>query len=378
MVGGGVGAFIGACHRMAARLDDSFELVAGAFSSDPERARASAGQIGIAPERAYTDWRAMAEQEARQPPDARIDAVAIVTPNHLHRPQAEAFLERGFHVICDKPLAATFEDAIALVDAVHRSGQLFVLTHNYSGYPLIRHAQAMVRDGALGDLRIVQVEYAQDWLALPLEAEGQKQAEWRVDPARAGLGGALGDIGTHAFHLAGFVTGSQPDALCADLSSFVEGRRLDDNAHVLLRYPSRARGMLWASQVATGCENALRLRIYGTRAGLEWRQEDPNRLVFSPLGEPARIVTRGAPSMGADGAYATRIPSGHPEGWIEAFAQIYRDAAEQIRARAEGRDPDPRAGLLPTVEDGERGMRFVAAAVRSHHDGGVWRRLADV
>ncbi len=306
-----------------------------------------------------------------------MDAVAIVTPNHLHCAQAQAFLDAGFHVICDKPLTSRLEDAVALAETVRRTGQIFVLTHTYSGYPLVRHAREMVRSGALGELRVVQVEYAQDWLGRPIEAEGQKQAAWRVDPAQAGPGGALGDIGTHAFHLVSFVTGLQATALCADLSSFVKGRKLDDNAHVLLRYEGQARGMLWASQVAAGNENALRIRIYGSTAGLEWAQEEPNRLIFTPLGEPARTITRGSPAVGADGAYATRVPPGHPEGWIEAFAQLYRDAAELIRARIEGQAADPRACLLPTVEDGVKGMRFVTAAVASHDAGGSWVRLGD-
>ena len=378
MVGGGIGSLIGGCHRFAARLDDSFDLVAGAFSSDAERSRVSAAMLGIDPSRAYGDWREMVEREEQLAPEARIDAVAIVTPNHLHCVQAQAFLDKGFHVVCDKPMASRLEDAVALAETVRRTGRIFVLTHNYSGYPLTRHAREMVRSGELGDLRVIQAEYAQDWLGRPIELEGQKQAAWRVDPAQAGPGGALGDIGTHAFQLASFITGLRANSLCADLSSFVDGRRLDDNAHVLLRYPDKVRGMLWASQVAAGNENALRIRIYGSRAGLEWAQEEPNQLVFTPLGEPARIITRGSAAVGADGAYATRLPPGHPEGWIEGFAQLYRDAAELIRARIEGRAPDPRACLLPTVEDGEDGMRFITAAVASHARGGSWVRLCDV
>ncbi len=378
MVGGGLGSLIGKGHRFAARLDDSFDLVSGAFSSETKRSLDLAALLGIDPGRAYGDWREMAEREARLAPEARIDAVAIVTPNHLHCVQAQAFLEKGFHVICDKPLASRLEDAIAIAETVRRTGQIFVLTHNYSGYPLTRHAREMVGNGELGDLRVIQVEYAQDWLSRAIEAEGQKQAMWRVDPAQAGPGGALGDIGTHAFHLASFISGMRPESICADLSCFVEGRRLDDNAHLLLRYPGPVRGMMWASQVAPGNENALRIRIYGSRAGLEWAQEEPNKLTFTPLGEPARTITRGSAAVGADGAYATRMPPGHPEGWIESFAQLYHDAAELMRARIEGREPNPRACLLPNAEDGEDGMRFVTAAVASHASGGSWVRLCDM
>jgi predicted dehydrogenase len=374
MVGGGRGALIGAVHRLAARLDDHYELVAGAFSADPETARASARELGVADTRTYADFRQMATVEAGR--DDGIDVVAIVTPNHLHHAVACAFLDAGIDVICDKPLCTSLADARDLEDRVARSRRVFVLTHNYAGYPLVREARARVQAGELGTIRVVQVEYAQDWLAARLEASGQKQASWRTDPARAGPGGCLGDIGTHAHHLAGFVTGLEVEELCASLSTFVEGRPLDDDAQILLRYQGGTRGMLWASQVAAGNENGLRLRVYGAKAGLAFEQENPNRLLLTPLGEPPRVITRGGPSTGPAAAHASRIPAGHPEGFLEGFANLYADAAELIRARIEGRAPDPAATLVPGVTDGVRGVAFIEAAVRSSRAGGTWVRPA--
>jgi predicted dehydrogenase len=374
MVGGGQGAFIGAVHRMAARLDDRWELVAGALSADPGRARDSAAALRIAPDRAFADFGAMARAEARRA-DC-IDAVAIVTPNHVHHPAAAAFLDAGIHVICDKPLATTLAEARDLADRRERSGCLFALTHNYTGYPMVRQAREMVAVGALGTIRLVQVEYAQDWLATALEATGNKQAEWRTDPARSGPAGCLGDIGTHAFELAEFVTGLACTELAAELSTFVAGRRLDDNAQLLLRFAGGARGMMWASQVAPGNENALRLRVFGERAGLEWQQEHPNQLRLAPLGEPPRVLGRGAAGAGAAAAHATRIPSGHPEGYIEAFAQLYADFAEQITARLESRAPHPASLLVPSVQDGIRGIAFITAAVASSGSNGAWTPVA--
>ncbi|HZF76841.1 MAG TPA: Gfo/Idh/MocA family oxidoreductase [Acetobacteraceae bacterium] len=371
MVGGGRGAFIGAVHRMAARLDDRWELVAGALSRDAENARASAAELHIAPDRAYTDWRDMARAEAARPDG--IDAVAIVTPNASHHPVARAFLEAGIHVICDKPLTTSVELADDLANAVRQTDRIFALTHNYTGYPMVRQARAMVAAGELGAVRVVQVEYPQDWLATRVEDSGMKQAAWRVDPAQAGPAGSLGDLGTHAHNLAEFVTALQVEQVCADLTAFVEGRALDDNAHLLLRFSGGARGMLWSSQVSPGNENALRLRVYGERAGIEWSQEAPNQLRFAPLGEPPRILARGTGGLHAAAAHATRIPAGHPEGYLEAFAQLYRDVAERVAARIEGRDPDPAALLVPGVEEGVRGVRFLAAAVESNRRGGAWQ-----
>jgi predicted dehydrogenase len=378
MVGGGQGAFIGGVHRMAARLDDRYELVAGALSSDAARATASASELHLAAERSYADFRDMARKESARADG--IDVVAIVTPNHLHGRIASAFLDAGIDVICDKPLTTTLAEALELVQRVRKSGRLFALTHNYSGYPMVRQAREMVVAGELGEIRVVHAEYPQDWLSTDLEATGQKQAAWRVDPAQAGAGGSLGDIGTHAEHLARFISGLELAAVSADLTTFVAGRRLDDNAHVMLRYTNGARGMLWSSQVAPGNENALRVRIYGSKAGLEFRQENPNHLCFTPLGQQPRLITRGGPGSGAAAAQATRIPAGHPEGYLEGFAQIYRDVAEQIQARWQGRAPDPLACTVPTVEDGARGMKFIEAVVESSRADGRWTdaRLNDL
>jgi len=378
MVGGGQGAFIGAVHRIAARIDGHYQLVAGALSSDPARALASGAELGLAEERCYASFEAMAVAEAKRPNG--IEAVAIVTPNHLHYPAARAFLKAGIHVICDKPLTATLADARRLVRAVEASGRLFVLTHNYTGYPMVRQARAMVADGELGDIRVVQVEYPQDWLAEPVERSGQKQAVWRTDPQRSGAGGSIGDIGTHAFNLAVFVTGLRLDALSADLSSFVAGRRLDDNANLLLRFLPKAaepaaRGMLWASQVAPGHENGLKLRVYGSRAAIEWVQADPNYLWFAPLGEPKRLITRGGAGSGAAAARMTRIPAGHPEGFLEGFANLYAEAAVAIRARRVAGGTIPAEVLFPTVHDGLDGMRFIEACVRSSRANGRWTKL---
>lgn len=369
MVGGGKDAFIGAVHRIASRIDDDYELVAGALSSTAEKARASGRALGLAAERVYDDFATMAKREARR--KNGIEAVAIVTPNHMHAPAAREFLKRGIHVICDKPLTATLAEAKRLARAAAESEALFILTHNYTGYPLIRQARAMVADGRLGAIRVVQVEYAQDWLATPVEAEGSKQADWRTDPARSGAGGATGDIGTHAFNLASFVTGLKLEALAADLTAFVPGRRLDDNAGVLLRFEGGARGMLWCSQVATGSENALRLRVYGEKGGIEWEQENPNRLWFTPLGEPRTLITRGGAGSSPEAGRMTRVPSGHPEGYLEGFANIYAEAARAIRARRDGA-PVPEGVVYPTIEDGVAGVAFVDACVRSSARNGAW------
>jgi predicted dehydrogenase len=373
MVGGGEGAFIGAVHRIAARLDDQYELVAGALSSEAARAHASAAALHIESGRSYAGFEEMAEREAGRPDG--IEVVAIVTPNHMHFAPAQAFLARGIHVICDKPLTHRLEDALTLASAVADSGCVFALTHNYTGYPLVRQAREMVASGALGTIRVIQVEYPQDWLTTRLEETGQKQAAWRTDPARSGAAGCTGDIGTHAFHLAEFVTSLRCESVAAELTRFVEGRPLDDNAQMLLRFSGVSRGMLWASQVAPGNENALRLRVYGDKAGLDWSQEQPNALLFTPLGEPPRLIRRAGAGASAVAAHASRIPSGHPEGYLEAFAQLYRDIAEQIVARREGRKPDPASLLVPGIEDGVRGMRFIAAAVASSQANAAWTAI---
>jgi predicted dehydrogenase len=372
MVGGGNDAFIGGVHRIAARLDGAFTLVAGALSSTPERARASGHALGLDPSRVYNSYADMAKREARLKDG--IEAVAIVTPNHVHYPAAREFLRRGIHVICDKPLTSTLADARKLAQAAEKSDALFILTHNYSGYPMIRQAQAMVAAGDLGRIRVVQAEYAQDWLTEAAEASGSKQAEWRTDPARSGAGGSIGDIGTHAFHLLSFVTGLRTEELAADLQTFVPGRRVDDNAHILLRLEGGARGMLWSSQVAPGNENALRLRVYGEKGGLEWAQEDPNYLWFTPFGEPRRLITRGGAGAGGAAARMTRIPPGHPEGYLEGFANIYAEAARAILAAQAG-EAVPEGVLIPGIEDGLNGLRFIDACIRSSGRNGVFVRL---
>lgn len=372
MVGGGRDAFIGAVHRIAARIDDQYELVAGCFSSTAEKSAASGADLGLNPARVYASYAEMAQREARH--KNRIDAVSIVTPNHLHAPIAKEFLKRGIHVICDKPLTGTLADAKALAKAAERSGALFILTHNYTGYPMIRQARAMVAAGELGTVRVVQAEYAQDWLSTPLEQTGQKQAEWRTDPARSGGGGATGDIGTHAMNLAAFVSGLELESLAADLHRFVEGRKIDDNGHVMLRFRGGAKGMLWCSQVAPGNENSLRLRIYGEKAGLEWAQEDPNYLWFTPLGEPRRLITRGGAGAGPEAGRVTRVPPGHPEGYLEGFANIYAEAARAIRARKAGHEI-PAEVVFPSIADGVAGVAFVDACVRSSARNAAWVNL---
>lgn len=371
MVGGGQGAFIGAVHRIAARLDNRFELVAGALSSDTQRALASADALGIDSKRSYSDYANMAAREAQH--KEGIEACIIVTPNHLHFPVAKAMLEAGIHVICDKPLTSTLADAEALQKLAKDSGLLFAVTYNYSGYPMVREARDLIAADALGDLRLVQVEYPQDWLATRLEASGQKQAAWRTDPAQAGAGGSIGDIGSHAFHLAEFVSGLHCTSLLADLKSFIPGRKLDDNAHVLLRFDNGARGMLWASQIATGHENGLRLRIYGDKASLEWFQEEPNTLLLKPLGAPIQKLTRGSPAVGANAQYATRLPAGHPEGFLEGFANLYKEFADCVEARRAGDLPP--VTLLPTVADGVRGVKFIEKVVASSRTGSIWQSL---
>ncbi len=370
MVGGGQGAFIGAVHRIAARIDDQFELCAGALSSNPERAVASARELGLSADRSYKDVAAMIAGESKR--DDGIEAVSIVTPNNVHFPVAKACLEAGIHVICDKPLTVTSAEASELINIAAKQKRILAVTYNYSGYPMIRQAQAMVANGELGDIRVVQVEYAQDWLTEALETSGQKQAAWRTDPAQSGAGGCVGDIGTHAYQLACFVSGLTLDSLCADLTAFVDGRQLDDNVNVLLRFKGGAKGMLWASQVATGNENNLQLRVFGKKGGLSWRQENPNELIHMPYGEPSRRITRGGAGAGAAAAAVTRIPAGHPEGYLEGFATLYKEIAEAIRAARVGKSTD---GLFPRGADGVKGVAFVEAAVRSSAAGAAWVQL---
>lgn len=369
MVGGGNDAFIGGVHRIASRLDDRYELVAGALSSTPERARESGRALGLPEDRIYDDYKSMAMREAKL--KKGIEAVSIVTPNHVHYLAAREFLKRGIHVICDKPLTSTLSDAKKLHKAAEDSDALFILTHNYTGYPMVRQAREMVQTGELGNLRVIQVEYAQDWLT---EKQTFKQAEWRTDPERSGAGGCTGDIGTHAFNLSCYISGLEVESLAADIQAFVDDRPVDDNAHVMLRFEGGAKGMLWASQVAPGNENALRIRLYGDKGGLEWAQEDPNYLWFTPLNESKRLITRNGAGAGDASARMSRIPPGHPEGYLEGFANIYSEAAEAIIAKRTGTTVSKEVHF-PTVTDGLRGVQFVDACVRSSARNAAWVKI---
>jgi predicted dehydrogenase len=371
MVGGGRGAFIGAVHRFAARLDDLYTLVAGALSADAENARLSGFDLDLASDRVYASFEDMAQREGARPDG--IEAVAIVTPNHLHYSVAKAFLAAGIDVICDKPLSTTMAEAYDLIALAKKSARVFAVTLNNTGYAMVRQAKEMIAGGELGPLRIVHAAYIQEWLTEPIDAEGHKQAEWRTDPARAGASACLADIGVHAHNLAAFVTGLELSEVCADLTTFVPGRRLDDNAHVLMRYSGGARGVLTASQVAPGNYNGLSLKVYGAKGGLEWHGESPELLRFTPFGEPSRILVRGGAGNTSEAGRASRMPAGHPEGYIEGFANLYRDAAKLIRARQAGTAPDPAAlAAVPTVIDGAKGIRFVEAAVQSSRADGRW------
>ncbi|HKO15163.1 MAG TPA: Gfo/Idh/MocA family oxidoreductase [Gemmatimonadaceae bacterium] len=364
MVGGGPGAFIGAVHRRAAMLDGLATLVAGAFSSDRDKSRAQGRELHLDPQRVYDDYEAMADREAALPLGERIDFVSIVTPNHLHFRVARAFIERGIHVICDKPMTTTLDDADALCRLVRQHEVVFALTHNYSGYPLVKQARVMVRAGELGVVRKVVAEYSQGWLSTLLEATGQKQAAWRTDPVRAGAG-ALGDIGSHAEHLARYVTGLEIERLCADVSTFVEGRRIDDDANLLVQYRGGAKGVLFCSQISVGEENRLNLRVYGTDASLEWHQQEPNVLVVRRANGPMEVYKPGHPFLAPAAQHATRLPAGHPEAFLEAFANVYGNAMRTISARLAGEEPDPLDLDFPTVEDGVAGVRFILGAVAS-------------
>ena len=372
MVGGGRDAFIGGVHRKAIALDGQIELVAGALSSDPAKARASGADLGLADARNHGDWQALLADELKRPAGERIDFVSIVTPNHVHYPVARAFVEAGFHVVCDKPLVHTREQADALVASVAARGTVFGVTYNYTGYPMVRQARAMIRAGELGTLRKVVVEYNQGWLASQLEGTGNKQADWRTDPARSGAAGAIGDIGSHAENLVATLTGLEIESLCADLTAHVAGRQLDDDGSLLLRYQGGARGVLIASQISTGLENDLRVRIAGTLGTLEWHQEQPSRLLHLPHDGPLRVLTRGAPWLHESARRASRLPAGHPEGFIEAFANVYAGVAAHIRARLEGRRADPLDADYPRVEDGARGVRFIERTVASARSDLKW------
>lgn len=375
MAGGGEGAFIGAVHRRAAALDSDYTLVSGAFSSDAARNARSGEAIGLDPSRVYPTFDDMIAGERALPEDERMEALAIVTPNHLHAPMAIAALDAGFHVMSEKPMALNLDEALAIRDAVRRSGRLYALAFTYSGYPLVEEARLRVARGDFGRIRLVQVEYLQGWLSAPIDRDGQKQAEWRTDPARAGLGGCLGDIGTHAFQLAEHVSGLRVESLSADLTIHVPGRRLDDDVSALLRFAGGARGTLKASQVAAGEENGLRLRVYGEQGGLEWAQMEPNTLTLRWLDRPIEVVRAAGPGLTPDAAARFRTPSGHPEGYIEAFANLYREFAAAIRDGADTA-PAPGEAWFPSLDDGLRTMAFVEAAVASSAGNAKWTELS--
>ena len=373
MVGGGQGAFIGAVHRIASRIDDRYELVAGAFSSNPEKSLASGKELGISADRNYKDYLEMASKESER--NDKIDAVAIVTPNHMHHPIAMAFIEKGFHIICDKPLAMNLKECEELVKATKEKDIIFALTHNYTGYPMIRNAKAMCEQGDLGNIRVIQAEYAQDWLTEDIENKsesgGNKQAAWRTDPARSGGGGCIGDIGTHAFNLVRFITSLKPQQLSAELTSFVSGRQLDDNAQISIRFNGGAKGSIWSSQVAPGNENHLMIRIYGEKGGLEWCQEDPNYLYFTKFSSPKQKLTRGGAGSLEAANDVTRIPPGHPEGYLEGFANIYTDVANALSDKSKN-NYDATKYCFPTVEDGLEGIRFIERSIASSSSDSSW------
>ena len=377
MVGGGRGAFIGAVHRMAAALDGQIELVCGAFSSNSEKSKLSGEDLFLDPGRVYSTYEEMIRKEKELPDDERMDFVSIVTPNHVHFGPTKMALENGFHVICDKPLCFDLDEAYMLRDIVNQSGRVFALTHNYTGYPMVKQAKAMVETGDIGEIRKIVVEYPQGWLSTKLEDSDQKQASWRTDPKRSGIAGSMGDIGTHAENLAEYITGLKIKELCADLSIFVPGRLLDDDGSVLLRFDNGAKGILFASQISAGEENNLRIRIYGTKAGLEWHQQEPNTLMVKWLDRPMEMLRTGVGPLSEQSTAHTRLPAGHPEGYLEAFANIYRNFAHCVLAHENGTSPDPLLNDFPTVEDGIRGMQFIYKVVESSNSDSKWIQFDD-
>ena len=375
MVGGGRDAFIGGVHRIAANIDGQIELVCGAFSSNPEKSKLSGQDFYLDPSRVYGSYEEMIMTEKTLPEDVRMDFVSIVTPNHVHYGPAKMALENGFHVVCDKPLSFDLEEAKDLVETVNKTGQIFALTHNYTGYPMVKQARAMVKNGDLGTIRKVVVEYPQGWLSDFIESTDQKQAAWRTDPKRSGIAGAMGDIGTHAENLAEYITGLEISEICADISTLVEGRLLDDDGNVLLRFNNGARGILHASQISKGEENALKIRVYGTNAGIEWHQMEPNTLIVKHGDKPTEIYRTGVGELYPESAAHTRIPAGHPEGYLEAFANIYRNFAKCVQARIDGVTVDPVYDDFPTVKDGLRGMQFIYKVIESGKSDQKWVKM---
>lgn len=375
MVGGGRGAFIGAVHRMAAALDGQIELVCGAFSSSAEKSKLSGEDLFLPANRVYGSYEEMILQEKELPEDVRMDFISIVTPNHMHYGPAKMALENGFHVVCDKPLSFDMDEAKDLVKSVKKSGLIFALTHNYTGYPMVKQARMMVKNGDIGEIRRIVVEYPQGWLSTKLEDSDQKQASWRTDPKRSGAAGAMGDIGTHAENLAEYISGLQITELCADLHTHIEGRMLDDDGSVLLRFNNGARGVLYASQISAGEENALSIRVYGTKAGLEWHQMEPNTLIVKHLDKSMEVMRTGIGDLYPESAAHTRIPGGHPEGYLEAFGNIYRNFAKCLQSRLAGVKVDQVYKDFPTVEDGLRGMEFIEAVVASSASDEKWYKI---
>ena len=375
MVGGGRDAFIGGVHRIAANIDGQIELVCGAFSSNPEKSKLSGEDFYLDPSRVYGSYEEMIMREKELPEDVRMDFISIVTPNHVHYGPAKMALENGFHVVCDKPLSFDLDEAKDLVETVNRTGNIFALTHNYTGYPMVKQAKAMVQHGDLGTIRKVVVEYPQGWLSDFIESTDQKQAAWRTDPKRSGIAGAMGDIGTHAENLAEYITGLEIDEICADISAIVEGRLLDDDGNVLLRFNNGARGILHASQISKGEENSLNIRVYGTKAGIEWHQMEPNTLIVKYGDKPTEIYRTGVGELYPEAQAATRVPAGHPEGYLEAFANIYRNFSKCVQARIEGSTVDPLYDDFPTVEDGLRGMQFIYKVIESGQSEAKWVKM---
>jgi predicted dehydrogenase len=375
MVGGGIGAFIGAVHRMAAALDGEIDLVCGAFSSETERSKQSGANLGIAPSRVYDSFQEMIKKEAKLPANKRMQLVSIVTPNHMHFPPAKMALDYGFHVICDKPLAFNMKEANTLAALVEKTGLLFALTHNYTGYPMVKQARMMIKNGALGQIRKVVAAYPQGWLSTPLELTGQKQSAWRTDPKKSGVAGAMGDIGSHAENLTEYITGLKITQVCADITAIVPNRRLDDDGNVLLRFDNGARGILYASQICAGEENNLNIKVYGEKGGLEWSQMEPNTLIVRWLDQPTQLMRAGVGDQYAETKAHMRIPAGHPEGYLEAFANIYRNVAICIRARNQGTTPDAVYTDFPSVHDGVRGMAFIDKVIKSGKSNQKWLDL---
>ena len=376
MIGGGPGSFIGAVHRIAANLDGQIELVCGCFSSKPEKSRATGESLFLPPDRVYASWEEMLEKEALLPEGERMDFVSIVTPNHVHFAPAMMALDKGFHVALDKPMTFSLEEAKQLAAKVKETGKLFLLTHTYTGYPMVKEARHRVLNGDLGKVRRIYVEYPQGWLYNDCAATN-KQAAWRVDPNRSGKAGCMGDIGTHAFNLAEYITGLKATEICGELQTFVPDRLLDDDGAALIRYEGGARGVLMASQIAVGCENSLKIRVFGEKGGLEWRQEEPNTLILRWPDRPAEIVRTNNGYVSGISAYNSRVPAGHPEGYLEALANLYRNFATALRAKLEGKEPAPEALDFPSAEEGVRGMRFIETIVSTNNTDAKWLKLVE-